>query len=461
MTLHELWQAALGEIELEISKANFITWFNGTKILDNKNGIITMAVPSIFNKDWLENKYHKIILKSLRNVSPDIKKIDFIILTDQLKKQRPVKTKDETDVPPNFLKEQTSFHEINDFKIDKETNLNQKYSFDNFVVGSFNETAHAAAQAVIKNLGQAYNPLFVYGGVGLGKTHLLQAIGNEIVKKYNNRKKVKYLTGERFITECIDAIGNRTMKEFKDNYRKDIDVIVFDDIQYLAGKEKVQEEFFHTFNNLYQKNKQIILSSDRPPQTIPALEDRLRSRFSGGMIADISCPDLETRVAILRLKTQEHHFEVSNEILDYIASHASKNIRELEGVLNRIIINAKIRNIIPTKNQVKADLACFILPLRKKMHYKAIIQAVAEFYDTDLERLTNKSRKKEVVQARQIAMFLLRNETKSSYPFIGEKLGGRDHTTVMYACEKLKKQIENDDSLKQEINLIKERIYNS
>lgn len=465
MTLHELWQAALGEIELNVSKANFITWFNGTKILDNRNGTIIITVPSAFNKDWLENKYNKVILKALRNISPDVKKVEFIIFTDKTKQTKNTKIqKDESKSPvysSDLLKEQSSFQEINETKIDKETNLNPKYTFDNFIVGSFNDLAFAAAQAIIKNLGQAYNPLFIYGGVGLGKTHLLQSIGNEVIKNYNGQKKVKYLSGEKFTTELIDALTNRTMQSFKEYYRRNTDVLIVDDIQFIAGKEKVQEEFFHTFNNLYQKNKQIIISSDRPPTAISTLEDRLKSRFGGGMIVDISYPDLETRVAILKIKIKEHCFDLSNDILIYIANQSSKNIRELEGILNRIIINAKIRNIIPTESQIKKDLNYLTINSKKKTNYKTIIEAVANFYDIDLDYLVNKSRKKEVVWPRQIAMFLLREEIKSSFPFIGEKLGGRDHTTVMYACEKLKKQLNIDEALRQEINLIKEKIYNN
>ena len=457
MTTNDLWQAALGEIEISTSKANFITWFNGTKLMENKEGTVVLAVPSSFNKDWLENKYYKTILKSLRNVSPEIKKIEFVILSNQLQKTK-LSKKESYIKEPQILREQTSFQEINNFsEIDKITNLNKKYTFDNFVVGSFNELAYAAGQAIIKNLGKVYNPLFIYGGVGLGKTHLLQAIGNEIVKNSNN--KVKYVNAEKFTIELIDYIQNKRMKDFKNLYR-DIDLLIVDDVQFIAGKEKVQDEFFHTFNALYHINKQIILSSDRSPKSISTLEDRLKSRFEGGMIADISYPDIETRIAILKLKLKNLQFELSNEILTYIASHITRNIRELEGVLNRIVANAKMKNNIPTENQIKKDLQDFISVPKKKTNYKIIINAVSEFYDIEIKELINKSRKKEIVWPRQIAMYLLREEIKSSFPFIGEKLGGRDHTTVMYACEKLRQKIKENNSLSEEINLIKEKIYN-
>jgi len=458
MTNHELWQAALGEIELNISKTNFITWFRNTDILKTKEGAATVAVPNAFSKEWLENKYNKLILRALRNISPEIKEVDFIISA--------LPSLDLTAIPGILLKGQEKRKEaeiasqsFQEFEVNKETHLNPKYTFDSFIVGSFNELAQAAAQAVVKNLGKIYNPLFVYGGVGLGKTHLVQAIGNEVVKNYKKERRVCYTTSEKFTSELVEALYNGQIDAFKNSYRQ-IDVLIIDDIQFLAGKEKTQEEFFHTFNALYQNNKQIIISSDRPPKAISTLEERLKSRFEGGMIADISLPDLESRIAILKAKAREKSFEIGDEALGYIANHIQKNIRELEGALNRVIISSKLSASVPSIDEISKLLSGITSSPSKKISYKAIIQAVADFYDININLLANRCRKKEMVYPRQVAMYLLREELKSSYPFIGEKLGGRDHTTVMYACEKLIKELEKNESLQQEINLIKERFYN-
>jgi len=331
VNLKQLWKTALGEIELCVSKPNFITWFKNTELKNKKEGIAIINVPNGFNKEWLQNKYYNLILKTLKNLSPDIKEIQFAIGGNFFQKTKKTQEKEA------IKEEQLEFEE---FHIDPETNLNPKYRFDNFVVGSFNELAQAAGIAVTKHLGKLYNPLFVYGGVGLGKTHLLQAIGNEIKRKYPS-KKIKYLSSEKYTSELVDALSKKGMESFKTKYRK-VDILIVDDIHFIAGKEKTQEEFFHTFNTLHQQNKQIIISADRPPKAISTLADRLRSRFEGGMIADISSPDLETRIAILKAKTKEKNFEISEDILHYIASNISKNIRELEGALNRLIISHQL-----------------------------------------------------------------------------------------------------------------------
>ncbi|MFH1461178.1 MAG: chromosomal replication initiator protein DnaA [Patescibacteria group bacterium] len=451
MNLKELWQVTLGEIELNISKANFITWFRDTKILSKKDGLITVGVPNGFTKEWLNNKYNKLLLKILRNNSPDIKEIKFFIGGEAILAK--AKTKEKS--VPRFLGDQLNFQE---FSPDKETNLNPKYNFDNFVIGSFNELAQAAGRAVIKQPGNIYNPLFIYGGVGLGKTHLLQAIGNELSKKHPS-KKTLYLSSEKYTSELVDAISKRGMDTFKKKYQK-IDTLIIDDIQFIAGKEKTQEEFFHTFNSLYQKNKQIIISSDKPPKAIPTLEERLCSRFEGGMIADISYPDLETRMAILKSKIEEKKFRISEEVLNYIASHVQKNIRELEGALNRVVAFCQLNNTIPTLKNTPKILSQIINAPKRMTNLKKIIRVVSDFYDISINDLFNRSRKRELVRPRQITMYLIRKELNGSYPFIGEKLGGRDHTTVMYACQKINKEMENNDSLQHEISLIKEQLHN-
>ncbi len=452
MNLKELWQTVLGEIELSISKANFITWFKNTKIHSKKDGVITVSAPNGFTKEWLENKYNKLILKLLRNNSSDIKEIQFIIGS---KTVSPIITKIKKKQTLDLTGDQLNFQEFN---LNKETNLNPKYTFNNFVIGSFNELAQAAARAVTKHLGNLYNPLFIYGGVGLGKTHLLQAIGNELTKK-NPNKKIKYLSSEKFTSEMIDAISKKGMDAFKKKYYK-IDTLIIDDIQFIAGKEKTQEEFFNAFNALYQKNKQIIISSDRPPKAISTLEERLRSRFEGGMIADISQPDLETRLAILKSKAEEKKIKIPEEVLIYIVTHIQKNIRELEGALNRVVAFSQINNTLPTIKNVPKILSQIINTPKKMTNCKKIFKIVSEFYDISINDLFNHSRKKELVRPRQISMYLIRKELNSSYPYIGEKLGGRDHTTVMYACQKISKEMEDNNSLQHEINLIKEQIYN-
>ncbi len=453
MTNQELWQSALGEVELNISKTNFITWFRNTAILKAKEGTVTVAVPNAFSKEWLENKYNKLILRALRNISPETKEIEFIISA-----LPSPETIARIATAPKRKDIETGSQSFPELEVNKDTNLNPRYTFDNFIVGSFNELAQAAAQAVVKNLGKLYNPLFIYGGVGLGKTHLIQAIGNEAARESKGTKKICYISSDKFTGELVNALYNGQVESFKNKYRQ-IDVLIIDDIQFLAGKEKTQEEFFHTFNTLYQNNKQVIISSDRPPRAISTLEDRLKSRFEGGMIADISFPDLESRIAILKAKVKEKNLELTDEILNFIANHVQKNIRELEGALNQIIISAKLRGVLPSLSEITKKLTSISSPPSKKVSYKAVIQAVADFYDINTSRLVNRCRKKELVWPRQVAMYLMREELKKSFPFIGEKLGGRDHTTVMYACDKLNKEVEKNETLQQEINSIKEKIY--
>lgn len=456
MTNEQLWQTALGEIELNISRANFITWFRDTFILKNKDGAATIGVPNGFSKEWLENKYNKLILRALRNVSGDIKDLKFLIVAAPSSSLAPIEKI--SRIPGKKESSALQAQSFQELEIDKDTNLNPKYTFSNFIVGSFNELAQAAAKAVVNNPGEAYNPLFIYGGTGLGKTHLLQAIGNEVIEKYKKKKRVKYISSEKFTSELVSSLHNGKIEEFKENYRQ-VDILIIDDIQFLSGKEKTQEEFFHTFNFLYQKNKQVILSSDRSPKAIATLEERLRSRFEGGMITDISQPDMETRLAILKCKTIEKKVVIPDEILNYIAANVQKNIRELEGALNRIIAANHTLTNNPDMTAVAKILNDIINAPKKLTNHKNIIQAVAEFYDISAADLIHRCRRKEVVGPRQVAMYLMREELKKSFPFIGEKLGGRDHTTVMYACDKLSKEVEKNETLQQELNLIKERIY--
>ncbi|MBI4099334.1 chromosomal replication initiator protein DnaA [Candidatus Parcubacteria bacterium] len=455
MTLEQLWQAALGEIELTLSKAHFHTWLKNTAVVAQENGVVLVSCPNGFTKEWLENKYNKLILHALRNVSEEIREVRYILGKEILLAPSPAARRRRELLAPPPPEEQLDFKEL---AVDPNTNLNPKYTLESFVVGSFNELAHAAAQAVLKAPGVTYNPLFVYGGVGLGKTHLLQATGNAIVLQHKDLV-VKYVTADRLANEIVSSILTGSIDQLKNDYRR-VDFLIVDDAQFLSGKDKVQEEIFHTFNVLYQKNKQIIFSSDRPPKAIPTLTERLRSRFEGGMVADIGYPDFETRLAIVKTKAREKELSLDDDAAAYIATHFQKNIRELEGALNRVASHARVSGQSPTIASVQKYLASLINEPRKNTSPKQVIKAVAEFYDLSERDLIERGRKKEIVHPRQIAMFLLREELKNSYPFIGMKLGGRDHTTVMHAYDKISKEFEENENLRREIHLIKERIYN-
>jgi len=443
----DIWQAALAQIQLNISPANFSTWFKNTEIIAIKSGEAIIAVPNAFSKEWLENKYYKLILKILNKLNPEIKKLGFTVK----------KTKTLSFENPQTVLEKEKQLNLNNALVNKETNLNPRYQFDNFIVGSFNELAHAAALAVAEKPGATYNPLFIYGGVGLGKTHLLQAIGNYIIQK-NKKKKVRYISSDKFTSEIVNSIRNQTIEELKNKY-KEKDILIIDDVQFLSGREKTQEEFFHIFNALYEKNKQIVFSSDRPPKAISRITERLRSRFEGGMIADISLPDFETRLAILKFKAQEKKVKFPEEIYEYIAKKIEKNIRELEGALNRLIIFYQINNQIPDLIKTKELLKDLIKPPLRMVSPKTVIRTVAEFYDLKEKDLLTNSRKKELVRPRQIAMYLLKEELKCSFPFIGRVFKGKDHTTVMHAYKKISEELKENERLIEEINLIKERIF--
>jgi len=445
MNSEELWQAVLAQLQLSLSPASFTTWFKNTKISSLEKNTAIISVPNSFVKEWLEQKYTKTILKILHSLDEDIKEIRYEIKS--VKKEEKIKR--------DFIVLNEGQLDFQEFKTDKDTNLNLKYTFTNFVVGPSNELAHAAAWAVSQNPGQIYNPLFIYGGVGLGKTHLLQAIGNEIVKKFSE-KRVIYLQTEKLISEIISAIRNHRIEGLKEKYQQ-VDVLIVDDVQFLAGKEKTQEEFFYIFNSLYEKNKQIVLSSDKSPKAIPALTERLRSRFEGGMIADITYPDFETRMAILKTKCQEKRIELDEEVLSFVASNIQKNIRKLEGALNILIAHKKLQKKNIDLEIAKTLLKDLIQPSFKRITPKEIIKTVAEFYDVSERELLSNTRKKEIVKPRQVAMYLIREELKGSFPFIAKKFGGKDHTTVIYACEKVAKEIEENSNLREEINLIRQR----
>lgn len=462
----ELWQATLGEIELSISKANFSTWFKNTTILSNENGKVVIGVPNGFAKEWLENKYNTYIFKALRNFQEDIKEITCVIYSVDQLSQRDAKKidsivsmtrEDQLENAPVGTFQQRSVDQRN-IQSAHENNINPRYTFENFIVGENNELARAACFAVSQNLGKTYNPLFIYGGVGLGKTHLLQSIGNEVLKNDPSRK-IKYITSERFANELIDSIRNQTVNDFKTAYQT-IDLLIIDDIQFLSGKEKTQNEFFHIFNALYQINKQIVISSDRPPKAIATLEERLRSRFEGGMIADIGKPDLETRIAILKTKSAEKNYHFDEETLRYIAENVKSNIRELEGALNRIIAECEFNKKVPTLKFVQQALSEIISSGKKKgVQAQHVIVAVSQYFNISSKELMEKGRKKEIAYARHLAMYLMRSELSVSYPSIGNHFGGRDHTTALHAFEKISKDTETDEKVREDIAILKEMIY--
>ena len=444
----EIWETALSDIEPEISRANFVTWFKNTSIHKFSREEIILAVPNSFVREWLANKYHKFILRALRKNIPTIRSVEYVITKDASR------AKDKTPERVGVANTQLAMEEV---YTNKEDNLNPRYLFDNFVVGSFNELAFAASQAVVKNPGISYNPLYVYGGTGVGKTHLIQAIGNHF-KKTNPAKRVYYLSTEKFSADLIDAIKNNRAHLLKERYRK-YDVFIMDDVQFLAGRDKTQEELFHLFNALHDNNKQIIFSSDKPPKQITGIEERLKSRFEGGMIADIAAPDYESRLAILKSKISLVGAPPADEVVEYVASVIQNNIRELEGVFNIVVMQTQIKKRGLTLPEVKTLIKNSIRP-QKNISINDVIKTIAVFYNINEQELYEKTRKKEVVKPRQIIMYLLREDFNTSYPFIGQKLGGRDHTTVIHAYEKIKNDLKSNNLLSQEIDQIKSLLYN-
>ncbi len=451
MDLEQLWQSTLGEMEVQLSRANFATWLKSSKLIDKKDGTFYISLPNNFAKEWVENKYQKNILGIIRNFDDTARKLEFMVngpTTEAASKKVTVADLNKFDNRIDL-----------DFKIDPETNLNPRYTLSSFVVGSSNELAYAAATAIVKDIGKKYNPFFIYGGVGLGKTHLIQAIGNEVRSLYQNKIRPRYVSSEKFTSDVVWGIRNKRMEDMKKKYR-DVDLLIIDDIQFIGGKEKTEEEFFHTFNALYETNKQIIISSDRPPQAIPTLEERLRSRFEGGIIVDIAYPEYETRVAIIKSKLQESNKELTDAVVDLIAKRVKKNIRELEGVLNKILFYQEKKQTDITEKTVEEIIEKSIQNLSRRVSDNQILKSVADFFNIAISDLVSNNRRKEVVEPRQIAMYLLRDILELSYPYIGEKMR-RDHTTAIHSYEKINKEINKNSALNQKILLIKENIYKS
>ncbi len=440
----QLWDNCLSEIEVAVSKPNFSTWFKNTHIFKEEGGTVYVGVPNEFVRDWLSNKYHKLILKTLTAFSDSIRGVTFVITKNTPQSDK----KSNQDQPVSLNKELP----LQDLYINKEDNLNPRYVFDTFIVGPFNELAYAASQAIINKPGAVYNPLFIYGGTGLGKTHLIQAMGNAIKNRYPD-KKVHYITLEKFAIDYVNSVQSNKPNIFKEKYRK-YDVIIMDDIQFLSGKERTQEELFHLFNTLYENNKQIIFSSDKHPNYIPGLEDRLKSRFSQGMIVDISEPEYESRIAILRAKLRDANVSLTDEVVSYIASSIQGNVRELEGSLNVVIMQAQLKNKPFSLAEVKGLIKNNIKP-KKNVAIKDVVKAIADFYNIEEAIVYEKTRRKEIVKARQMIMYVLREDFNVSYPLIGQKLGGKDHTTVIHSFEKIKNDLKNNPTLTGELEQIR------
>lgn len=437
----ELWEHILTQVELSVSPANFNTWFRESSIVKVEDGIVYVGVPSQFFRDWYLRKFHTLLLKIVRTVSYEYRNIEYMIVKDDRRKPKEIKpSREETRLP------------LDEFYINKSDNLNPRYTFDTFVIGAFNELAYKAAEAAINRPGITYNPLFLYGDTGRGKTHLIQAIGNQYKKLYPNRK-VFYLTSEKFGVDYTDSIGAGTANRFKEKYRQ-FDLLIMDDIQFLSKKEKMQEELFHLFNALYDNNKQIIFSSDRSPASIPDIAERLRGRLSSGMTVDIGEPDTESRIAIVRKKVAIHGVTLGEDVIEYIATSVPGSIRELEGVINSVVCHAQVKGAPPDLAEIRQSLRSFSRPA-KTVSIKNVVSKVAEYYGIDEESIYEKTRRKEIVRPRQVIMYILREDFNVSYPAIGTKLGGRDHTTVIHSCEKIKREVAEDAVLAKEIQNVR------
>lgn len=436
----QAWQAAVGQLQMEMPKAAYDTWVRGAELLTYEDGSFVIGVPNAFARDWLHNRLSSTITRRLSGVMNRTVDVRFVVWQDQ---QVPMPQSDIDEIEPD-----------DEQYLGANCSLNARYQFENFVVGTSNRLAHAASLAVAEKPAQAYNPLFLYGGVGLGKTHLLHAIGNFC---YQRGQQVLYVSSEEFTNDLINAIRSHTTQAFREKYRH-IDVLLIDDIQFIAGKESTQEEFFHTFNTLHGQDKQIVITSDRPPKALVTLEERLRSRFEWGLSADIQPPDLETRQAILRSKAERSGMRIPNEIIELIARRVQSNIRELEGALIRVAAFADLSGLSLTSQLVDIALVD-LLPRRTKIGSDEIVEKVAKTFGVTVERILGRDRSRQVALPRQIAMYLLREEANFSLPQIGETLGGRDHTTVMYGVEKVSELLETDDRLRRQVVEIKEHLY--
>ena len=447
MNQQQIWNAVQEELRFQLAKPSYETWLKNTTLLSADGSIFRVGVPSKLAKDWLEDRFAGLIQETLQAVTGNEVEVDFVVSSNgrrtALAGEEDLLPAEERPEPPAPV---------------GQSELSEKFKFSSFVVGNNSRFAHAAAKAVADAPGETYNPLFLYGGVGLGKTHLMHAIGHEVRRRFP-KKRVLYLTSEHFMNEVIASIQTARMSEFRVTYRT-VDVLLLDDIQFLAGKDRTKEEFFHTFNALHEMNRQIVISSDRPPKEIPTLEDRLRSRFAQGLLADIQPPDFETRLAILRSKLSSNANLVSEAVLTFIAHKVQKNIRELEGALTRVLAFSAIHQR-PVDEEEAARLLEDIIPAgtRRPLTIDRIQETVAEYYQVSVEDMKSKRRDKHIVFPRQVAMFVVREETPSSLPVIGQAFGGRDHTTALHSIEKIMNELKEDERLRYEVQTIRERLY--
>jgi chromosomal replication initiator protein len=458
MDAKQVWRAALGELQVALSPANFETWLRDTQLVDVDDSHFRIAVPNGFAKDWLDTRYRSLISQTLARIVGYSVQVEFVVRSAPPDAAR---LADGAPAPPVAGRPAAQQVRLEPTRVGGEggaSNLNPRYTFANFIVGSANRLAHAASLSVAERPGHAYNPLFLYGGVGLGKTHLMHAIGSQVIAKFP-RKKVVYATSEKFTNEFITSIQQGKIDEFRARYRR-IDLLLIDDIQFIADKERTQEEFFHTFNAIHEDGKQIVLSSDRPPKQIVTLEERLRSRFEWGLIADLTAPDLETRIAILRAKAEEGAVPITSDVMEFIARKVVSNIRELEGALNRIVAYASMSAVPISIELAQAVLANVIYnPKKRQVTPERIAKVVADYYGVPMDVLQGQKRDKAIVMPRQIAMFLMREETDVSLLRIGAELGGRDHSTVLHACDKINRESAVNDELRREIAAVRELIY--
>ena len=451
MDAKQVWRAALGELQVSLSPANYETWLRDTSLVEVDDSRFRIAVPNGFAKDWLETRYRSLISQTLARIVGYSVSVDFVVSATP-----------EGEAPPGASGTGSSQQvRLEPGRVGGEggsANLNPRYTFANFIVGSANRLAHAASLSVAERPGHAYNPLFLYGGVGLGKTHLMHAIGNQVIAKFP-RKKVVYATSEKFTNEFITSIQTGKFDDFRARYRR-IDLLLIDDVQFIADKDRSQEEFFHTFNAVHEDGHQIVLSSDRPPKAIASLEERLRSRFEGGLLADLTSPDLETRIAILRSKSEEGGVPISGAVIEFVARKIVSNIRELEGALNRIVAYASMGALPITVELAQAVLSNVLYnPKKRQITTERIARAVADYYGVHMDVLKGQKRDRAIVVPRQIAMFLMREETDASLLRIGAELGGRDHSTVLHACGKITREAAVNDELRREIAAVRELIY--
>ena len=447
-----LWQAVLGEIELSVSRGNYITWFKNTQLVQHSDELVIIGVPNIFIKQQLEKKFNDIFVDTLKKNGISPERIEYKIVPMSAKKEEESILTHNEPVVATPVRTVTT----NSISHSYRQGINERYTFDNFIVGAGNELAFAACQSIAANPGHKYNPLLLYGGVGIGKTHLIQAVGNAVLAN-NPDAKVLYITTEQFVQEFVEALRYRKTNDFATHYRT-ADVLIVDDIQFIAGKEKIQEEFFHTFNALHQANKQIIISSDRLPKEIPTLEERLQSRFAWGMSIDMQNPDFETRCAIVQTKANANNINLPNDVVEYLSTNVQTNVRELEGALNQLLAFCEMRALDPN-----LDIAVSVLGSTrtrpKHLSAKQIIERTAKHFQVSMDDILGPKRDKDIVVPRQIAMYILRSELHLSFPKIARELGRKDHTTAIHSVEKIEKESQIDSSLRNAIAEIKERLY--